>query len=108
MNAQADLFNSRPAVERPYHQTTPLPAQTLREAVALAERQDDAVLALLQRIRRPLAPSAVHALGLEAGRSWLLTSVRRSMTNLERAGLLRKAGVVDGPHGKPEHTWGLA
>lgn len=109
MNAQADLFANRPAVERPYYQTTPLSMSDLLDAVEAAERQDDAVLAILRYHRASaLAPSTVHYVGQQAGRKWLITSVRRSMTNLERAGLLRKAGVVDGPHGRPEHTWSLA
>lgn len=103
-HAMDDLFAPRPAVERPYFQTTPLAPSDLREAIAAAALQDDAVLAILS-CRRPLPPSEVHAIGVRAGRAWLITSVRRSMTNLERAGLLVKGAAVDGPHGRPEHTW---
>lgn len=108
MNARMDdLFAPRPAVERPYIQTTPLSADALQAAIAAAAKQDEAVLAVFARYRQALSPSAVHAVGVEAGRRWLITSVRRSMTNLERAGLLVKGSVVEGPHGRPEHVWRL-
>lgn len=107
-HAMDDLFAPRPAVERPYIQTTPMTAPGLRAARSTAAEQDEAVLGILRASGSAMAPSAVHAAGVRDGRAWLLTSVRRSMTNLTKAGALVKAGGVDGPHGRPEHTWGLA
>lgn len=103
-----DLFAPRPPVERPYFKTTAIDAVSLREAVATAERQDEAVLAILLDHKTAMPPSRVHALGQQHGRKWLLTSVRRSMSNLAKSHLLRKEGVVPGPHGRPEHTWKAA
>lgn len=99
----------RPAI--PYWNTTPLPRDQLAEAIRAAERQDEAVVAIFRaHTRAGLSPSRVHAIGLRHGMAWLLTSVRRSMTNLAdpATGVLVHTGAhVDGPHGRPEGVWQL-
>jgi hypothetical protein len=51
-------------------------------------------------------PSQVHRY---VGGNAPLTSTRRAMTGLERAGVLVKTDVtVPGPFGRPEHAWRLA
>lgn len=92
-----------------YHVTTPLDPQTLREAIVQAKRQEDAILAIFQRLRRPLTPSDVLRITTAAGKRWPITSVRRAITDLEReAGALVKTDSLRmGPLGKPEHAWRL-
>lgn len=55
-------------------------------------------------------PSGLHAALLRAGHRLLLTSVRRSLTNLTRSGVLvhRKDVRLDGPFGAKETCWELA
>lgn len=92
----------------PYYATTPLSAQQLAVAMRLAEQQDEAVLAIFRAQQCPLSPSQVHAIGQKHGRQWLLTSVRRSITNLSGADVLvRLNDTRDGPYGRPEHCWAL-
>lgn len=93
-----------------YHQTTPLEPQTLREAITQARRQEDAILAIFQRLRRAMTPSDVWAITQAAGKQWPMTSIRRAITDLtdERGALEKTATLRMGPLGKPEHAWRLA
>jgi len=88
---------------------------------AAAKRQDARVLEVFRlRPHHRLAPSDVHQCLVEccsgAGddcacpRAPLLTSVRRSITNLTARGLLvhYPAERRPGPHGAKESVWGLA
>jgi hypothetical protein len=91
--------------------TTPMPLRDLAGAIRLAEQQDEAVLAIFRTLYdEALSPSRVHRIGLTNGRQWLLTSVRRSITNLSAIGcpLVRLDATTQGPHGRPEHLWALA
>lgn len=96
-------------ISYPYHATTPLTAHQLLGAMQSAVKQDEAVMAIFRAKRCPLSPSQVHAIGVEQGRQWLATSVRRSMSNLARAGALvhLHGHSRPGPHGKPETLWAL-
>lgn len=90
-----------------YFNTTGLSGEQLVAAVKAAENQDVAVLAIIGI--GVWSPSAVWNFGRVAGRDWLLTSVRRSMSVLEKAGALKKTGIMlDGPYGRPENTWSKA
>lgn len=95
---------------RPFYETVPLTADQLRAAFARAEKQDQRVLAVFRSFPADaLTPSTVHAIGERNGASWLLTSVRRSISNLTGAGVLVKTGDQrPGPHGSPESCWRLA
>lgn len=87
-----------------YYNTTNLSGEQLANAVVTAEHQDDAVLVLMQS--GVWSPSQVWDYGRRAGRNWLLTSVRRSMSSLEKAGTLKKTGLMhDGLYGRKENTW---
>lgn len=97
--------------QRPaYHVTTPMTAEQMAQAVAAAECQEAAIVAIFRRHRGDLlTPSRVHEIGCRAGRRWLVTSVRRAMTNLTDEGLLVKTGLAFiGPHSRPENAWKLA
>lgn len=88
-----------------YFDTTALPTADLADAIRTAEQQDQAVLAIFAR-SGSLSPSQVWQQGTAAGRGWLLTSVRRSITNLTTAGaLVRLDAKRGGLYGRPEHVW---
>lgn len=90
-----------------FHNTTPLYGDALIAAVTAAERQDEAVLAIFSGGGR-WSPSKVWEYGRACGRSWLLGSVRRSISTLTKAGHLRITGMtVPGLYGRPENTWVL-
>jgi hypothetical protein len=90
-----------------YYDTTRLPLDALAAAVRRAEMQDEAVLAAF-RCHLILAPSRCHSIVTAAGPQMLLTSVRRSIANLTKAGALRKLEkTCPGPYGSPEHLWEL-
>ena len=96
--------------QRPYHATTPLTQQQLAGAMRTAEQQDEAVLAIFRATQQPMAPSQVWQVGIDHGRRWLLTSVRRSITNLadpKCAVLVKLARFRPGPHGRNEGLWAL-
>jgi hypothetical protein len=108
MSAQLAIDFRRP--QRPYWPTTPLSLHQMAGAIRLAEQQDEAVVAIFRALQSKLTPSQVHLIGQRNGRQWLLTSVRRSMTNLANEGgpLVRCNETQEGPYGRPEHFWRLA
>ena len=88
-----------------FHNTARLTGARLVAAARAAKGQDAAVLDVFRAAGVPLSPSQVHA--RMPGRT-LLTSVRRSISNLTDAQALVKLDrLVDGPFGKPEHCWAL-
>lgn len=103
-----DFARARRRPQVPYWHTTPLTREQLAGAILVAEQQDEAVLAIFRGTPGALSPSQVWRIGEQGGRRWLLTSVRRSITNLTDAGVLVRLSVTRmGPYGKPEHTWSL-
>jgi hypothetical protein len=104
MADQPDMFCANEP--RAYFDTTRLPQPELEDATATAKYQDAVVLAIFQSRDCPLSPSMVWKFGLERKSSWLLTSVRRSMSTLTKAGKLTKLPVkVVGIHGRREFIW---
>jgi hypothetical protein len=110
MNQLAMDFTSKRRSRVPYYATTPLTLNQLAGAIRIAEQQDEAVLAIFRALHaESLAPSQVWKTGTANGRQWLLTSVRRSITNLTNAGaLVRASRMHEGPYGRLEHAWRLA
>lgn len=92
-----------------YHVTTPLTTGQEIAAIWSAREQNDAVISIFRAHPRRMSPSEVHSLGVARGLTWLLTSVRRSMTNLSRDGALVHYRWLHkpGPYGRPETLWGL-
>ena len=89
-----------------YHQTTPLSTDQLRDAIASCNRQELKVLRLF-REHGQLTPSVCWQ--KFGSNDALLTSIRRSITDLTERGLLRKMGELqEGFYGRPEHVWELA
>ncbi len=88
-----------------YHNTTPIHGHSLMDAVQRAKHQDEAVLAFFDR-GGVWSPSQVWGYGNRCGRQWLLTSVRRAISNLTKSGKLVCTGrAIPGPYGRPENTW---
>ena len=108
MSQQALDFTRRP--QTPYWPTTTLPINELAAAIKSAEKQDDAVTAIFRSVGGELGPSQVWKIGNANGMGWLLTSVRRSMTNLadNKCGALVRLNTTHmGAHGSVEHCWSL-
>lgn len=88
--------------------TTRLSPDELAGALARAELQDEAVLAIF-RADGSLTPSAAWAQYQAHGKRAPLTSIRRSITVLTSAGaLVKTAAQLPGLYGSPEHVWALA
>lgn len=88
-----------------FHNTVGLTGDQLHNAILTAGKQEDAVLAIMSS-GRLMSPSEVWKAGDRAGKRWLLTSVRRAMSNLEDDGALVKTETtIAGPYGMPEHCW---
>lgn len=74
----------------------------------VAEQQDEVVLAIFRASDAPLSPSQVWQAGIDFGRNWLLTSVRRSITSLTDAKLLVHLGTHrQGLYGRREGLWAI-
>ncbi len=107
-DAQGTLQFPRRRPQVPYWHTTPLTREQLAGAMRVAEQQDELVLAIFRHHRRPMTPSEVWRIGQDGGRNWLLTSVRRSITNLTNAEVLVHLQQSRmGPYGRPEGLWAL-
>lgn len=108
MNQLALDLTRRP--QTPYWNTTPLPVSELADAIKRADKQDDAVMAIFRSIGGELGPSQVWKIGTANGMGWVLTSVRRSMTNLANpncGALVKLRTTRMGMHGVREHLWAL-
>jgi hypothetical protein len=108
-----DVPAPQPRPRRSFHLRSHATVEEAQAGERRAARQEDAILALFRM--KPglrLAPSGVHSWFPQ----WLLTSVRRALTNLSTVSPdqpeppLRHypADRRPGPHGAKESTWGLA
>jgi hypothetical protein len=89
--------------------TSHLSGDALRHAIECARHQDQAVVAIFRGAHGPLAPSQVHQCCIDVGREWPPWSLRRSITNLTKAGVLVKLSRQRmGPYRRPEFLWELA
>ena len=102
-----DLFtemNLEPAPLPAYFNTVSERGAKLKEYIAKATSQTALVMAAMVRLKTA-GPSQVYK---DLGGAFLLTSVRRSMTNLSDNGMLTKtADKVMGMNGRDEHVWSL-
>jgi predicted ArsR family transcriptional regulator len=89
-----------------YHNTTNSTGQRLDQYENKAKSQDDRILEWFNHHQSTATPS--YTLRVVFSNSIPLTSVRRSLSNLTKAGLLVKTDhQVSGPYGRPEHCWKL-
>lgn len=89
----------------PYYRSTDITANELAARIKAATKQDEAVMAVMDAgLAR--TPSQMHRLFLAMGKRWPITSVRRSMTNLTKAGQLVKTSETRrGPYSHLENFW---
>jgi len=88
-----------------YHNTIPIKGEPLAKAMDKVFTQDMIIMNLFERHKR-FSPSQMYQREF-AGRC-PLTSIRRSFSDLTKAGKLRKTGVlVPGMYGQPENVWEL-
>lgn len=108
---QLSLFDAAvpvPAGQRrvpSYYATVPVSESQLQEYAAQAKGQEAAILAFFARHPGRHAPHQVRASVLPQAP---ITSVRRAITNLTKRQVLEKTShLIDGPDGRPVHTWRL-
>ncbi len=90
-----------------YYDTTKASQQDRASYQQKAKSQSVAIMKWFCTQRKPASPSEV--LNAVFNGSVPITSVRRSMTDLSNAGVLKKTNeTVDGIYGRPEHKWTLA
>lgn len=102
--------NGQPTGYLNFFNTTSETGPQLAEYQAKASEQNAVVLWLFQKARRPLSPSEVHAnYPLPPGALLPpLTSIRRAITTLTKAGALVKTETKrKGVYGRMEHVWTL-
>lgn len=99
-----------------YHNSTNIKGADLKQAKSKAIKQDDAVLAYFQnydglgatpeRILRSL--QITEKLSENRWSNTPITSIRRSFSNLQSKGLIRKTDVmIMGDYGRKVHIWKL-
>lgn len=90
-----------------YHNTNKESGSTLAESEAKAMKQEDRVLELLKGFKIWLTPEEVHQLTGMKQQGIPITSARRALSNLKRAGKVVKSmeAYREGDHGKRVHTW---
>ena len=99
-----DLFSQPEPPPAKYFNTVSETDAKLKEYTAKATSQKALVLSSMQRLRRA-GPSQVFK---DLGEAFLLTSVRRSMTDLSDNGaLVKTADKVLGMNGRDECVWTL-
>lgn len=88
-----------------YHNTTGAHGDQLRIYSHNAKSQQEIILGLFQSYVK-MTPSLVHKRMEEIGHSAPITSIRRAITNLTKAGMLIKTEQqVRGPWKHPEYIW---
>ncbi len=91
---------------RSYYNTTSLTGEALKQAIQNAKSLDQSIELLFKNYNKAYSPSQVLEIMQRAGRKYPLTSVRRSMTNLTKEGVLVKTGdMIKGMYSAPENTW---
>jgi hypothetical protein len=93
-----------------YYNTTGLTGDELKQAVARAKSQNEAILLIFLNTRKGYGPSQIHHLLTKAGHKLLLTSVRRGMCDLtdKTKDLIRTDEKRPGQTGKDkEFVWTL-
>jgi hypothetical protein len=91
-----------------FYNTINLSGDDLKQAVATAKKEQEAIMLIFENTGKPFTPSAIHGMLTRAGHTWLLTSVRRAITDLTTEGKLEMLpNMKVGPYGSKEHFWKL-
>jgi Fe2+ or Zn2+ uptake regulation protein len=91
-----------------FHNTIEARGEDLKAYESRASSQELKILSHFRaNVGRMFTPSEIHKKLFDPFVT-PLTSVRRAVTNLSKAGMLRKTDIkVSGPYGMPEHCWYL-
>mgnify|MGYP003139253785 FL=1 len=88
-----------------FYQTIDQPGSALKESNKKTRKQEELILDLFVKRNRPLSPSMVLS---QSGLNCPITSIRRAMTDLCKAGRIVKTDrQIKGMYNKPEHLWEL-
>ena len=91
-----------------FHNTTNESGAQLELFTAKAETQNEAVYEMFKRYYSLSASECFTKLQNQTRLTWILTSVRRSITNLTNAGkLIKTEKKVSGFYGRPEYVYTL-
>jgi len=91
-----------------YYNTTGLIDEQLRSEWASVANQDQLILALYLRDNNGMTPFQVMNICNIYGRNWPITSIRRAINTLTKAGKLTKTRELRvGDYGKKCHVWRL-
>lgn len=90
-----------------YHNTTHETGQDLTDAQNITKGQDNIVLSVFNMFpENEMSPSDVWLILESLGYKYILTSVRRAITNLTIKGhLVHTENKKPGLHGRPNTTW---
>ena len=91
-----------------FYNTTNETGESLKQCRRACNKQEEEVLNMFKFLCEnedyELPPSEIHELLPQ----YPITSIRRAITNLTKAGYLRKTAVkIVGPYGRKEHCWQL-
>ena len=93
-------------MSKSYYNTTNEKGATLFDSERKAQSQEEKILTFFQTHLDQFSPTSIKRLVLPNSP---LTSIRRAITNLTKAGKLKKTGIkVLGTYGKLEHCWVIA
>ena len=88
-----------------FYETIDQPGSALKESNKKTRKQEELILDLFVKRNRPLSPSMVLS---QSGLNCPITSIRRAMTDLCKAGRIVKTDrQIKGIYGKAEHLWEL-
>ena len=92
-----------------YYNTNNETGLDLTESWIKAAKQNDLILRLFMiNPNEDFTPDEIHHLCETCNKSWPITSIRRSISTLTKAGKLTKTNRLEkGPYGKREHLWKL-
>jgi hypothetical protein len=91
-----------------FYNTIDLTGQELEKAKAQTLKQEELIATIYKKnCHKEISPSQIlEIVNKHYGLNWLLTSCRRSLTDLTNSGILIKLPkTVQGIYGKKEHVW---
>lgn len=91
-----------------FYNTTSASGDKLKEYREIVGRQDAAVLEYMRRHPHTTVSAEDIHTAVELLSHGPLTSVRRSLTNLMKAGQVMKSGQTEGRYGRPITLWKLS
>lgn len=89
-----------------YHNTTNEAPEQLKVFEMHAKKQEIIILDVFKKYGMILSPWKVYSICSSLGINYPITSIRRSITNLQRAGkLIKTSRKVKGVFGRNEYMW---